>query len=295
LNLTKITANVTAADSYAKQQVWEMSFTLPETVNDEAELTLLNFEGKSVKDKDGGFKIAGGKVYYTEAVETDGEKANEYKEMAKVTLTPGATYKAQRIVNFTNEEAFTSSYYLYDTEGKCVGKAENIPMLSVTLPVQKIGFAVKGFGENTVYFDDFKLYSTGFASDLFLYEAEFGMPNEDLTAAYSGKTGYRYSWMNASDKEEKVQIVAQTLDAEGKVVTEKVIKELTMAPGYDGVEMGIYDAGEEAVVFAVKTVVEKGPDMQILLIAALAVVLIAACAAAVIIVKKKKPQTPAAE
>ena len=244
-------------------------------------------------------KIAGGKVYYTNVVEVEEKLTTEYKELEKVTLTPGATYTLQRVVNFTNEEAYTSSYYIYDAAGECIGKVEDVPMLAVTLPVQKIGFSTKGFGENTVYFDNFKLRTIGFAADLSLYEAKFGMEYDDITAAYSGKTGYRYSWMNASDKEETVQILAQVLDEEGNVVSETVIKELVTKPGYDGVETGIYDAGDQAVVFVAKILVEEAPKDNMMLyicIAAGAVLLIAVGAAAVILAsKKKKPQAPAAE
>ena len=297
LYLAGLTANVTAADSYAKRQSWELTFTLPETIPDEAELVLLNFEGKKIKDKDGGLKIAGGKVYYTNVVEVEEKLTTEYKELENVTLAAGGTYTLKRVVDFQNAEAYTSSYYIYDVAGECVGKVEDVPMLAVTLPVQKIGFSTKGFGENTVCFDNFKLRTIGFAADLTLYEAEFGMEYDDITAAYSGKTGYRYSWMNASDKEEKAQIVAQVLDEEGNVVSETVIKELTMAPGYDGFETGIYDAGDQAVVFTVKTITAAEGGISLWLYAGIgaAVVLIAIAAALIVVSKKKKPQAPAAE
>ena len=291
-NNTKLVKNITAADSYAKRQAWELTFTMPETMGSDTVITLLK------SNKDGGFKVTADKVYYDEN--------GEYVELEKVKLDAGAKYTVKRVLDFNIKETtdkngevtefFTSSYYIYDAEGKLVGSAENVAMKLFTLPVQKVGFTTENLGANTVYFDDLKMYAVGFADDLSLFEAEFGMPNEDLTAAYGGRTGYRYSWMNASDKEEKVQLVAQVLDAEGNVVSETVIKELTMLPGYDGVEMGIYDAKDTPVVFTVKTVTApaKGGDILLYIGIGAAVVLIAVVAAVVIVIKKK-PQTPTAE
>ena len=306
-------AQITAGDSYAKRQAWELTFTLPANAVEGAEIVMLNYAGKSQTVKDGGIKVVDGKVYYTKVVEEvvegtteeNGEPKKklvaEYQELKDVTLTPGSTYTVKRVLDFTNEEAYFSSFYIYDAAGTLVGSAENVESCLFKTAVQDISFSTKGFGEETVCFDDYKLYPIGYAGDLTLYEAEFGMmlDAETYGEARTGETAYRYSWMNASDKEETVQILAQVLDEEGNVVSETVIKELVTKPGYDGVETGIYDAGDQAVVFVAKILVEEAPKDNMMLyicIAAGAVVLIAVGAAVVILAsKKKKPHAPAAE
>ena len=266
--------NITAADSYAKRQVWELTVTLPEVMPAEGAVILLR------SDNDGGFKITADKVCY--------DQNGEYVEMTGVKLTPGGKYTVKRVLDFTGAEAFSSCYYLYDAEGKQVGCAENVEMKKFNLPVQKIGFGCENLGANTAYFDDYKLYAVGFAADFELYGAKLGMQITDITAAQTGEIAYRYSWMNASDKTETVQIVAQTLDGEGNVTSETIIQELTMLPGWDGVETGIYDAGETATVLAVKPVEEAKGSGLLLYIAIAAAVVLAASAAAVIVVAKKK-------
>jgi hypothetical protein len=306
-------AQITAGDSYAKRQAWELTFTLPADAVEGAEIVMLNYAGKSQTVKDLGVKIADGKVYYTKVVEETVEGSTEengepktkqvaeYQELKDVALTPGSTYTLKRVMDFTNEEAYFSSYYIYDAEGALLGSVENVEACMFKTAVQDISFSTKGFGDKTVNFDNYKLYPLGFAGDLTLYEAEFGMMLDETESAEArnGKTAYRYSWMNASDKEETFQILAQVLDEEGKVVSETVIKELVTQPGYDGVETGIYDAGDQAVVFTAKLLVEEEPKNNMMLyigIAAGAVVLIAVgVAVAVVLSKKKKPQTPAAE
>ena len=282
--------NITAGDNYAKNQIWELTFTMPGTMPADAVITILN------TNVDGGFKITADKVFY--------DKLGEEIAFEGVKLTPGAKYVAKRVVDFNGKEItaedgtvtvlFSSSYYLYDAEGNVVASAENVDMKSFTLPVQKIGFACENLGANTMYVDDYTMMVTGFAANFELYEAKNGMQIADLTAAVAGETAYRYSWLNASDKEKKVQIVAQVFDAEGNVTSETVIKELVMQPGYDGVEYGVYDAKDTAVVFAVKTIgeeVEKNDNLWLYVgIGAAAVLVLAAVAAVVIVVAKKKKQ-----
>ena len=284
---TKLVKNLTAADNYAKRQAWELTFTMPATVAADAEIILLK------SGTDGGFKVTADKVYYSQN--------GEYVELTGVKLNAGAKYVAKRVLDFTGKEVqtedgevkeiFTGSYYIYDAEGNVVGSVENVEMKKFTLPVKKAGFECKNLGENTMYFDDFKMYAVGFAGDFEIFETKNGIQVKDMTVARSGETAYRYSWMNASDEEKTVQIVAQVFDAEGNVTSETVIKELVMQPGYDGVETGIYDAKDTAVVFAVKTVAEEVKESSPWLyvgIGAAAVLVLAAAAAVVIVVAKKK-------
>ena len=282
---TLLPKNVTAGDSFAKQQAWEITVTLPETMGADAVITLLE------TDKIGGIKITADKVFYDEK--------GEYVELAKMKLNPGSTYTVKRELFMVSEEVaegeeafFTSNYYIYDAEGKLIGSKEGVAIKSFKLPVAKAGFSCENLGNSTAYFDDFKMYAIGFNADFFLYKVDNGLELSDKETARAGETAYRYSWMNASDKAQKVQIVAQVKDAEGNVTSETVIQELTMQPGYDGVETGIYDAKDTAVVFAVKTLAEeeKGSDLWLYIGIAAVVVLVAAGAAAVVVIAKKKKQ-----
>ena len=65
----RMPANITAGDSYAENQAWEITAKIPADMADDAEIILLNAANEKKKSKDGGIKIAGGKVYYTK----DGE------------------------------------------------------------------------------------------------------------------------------------------------------------------------------------------------------------------------------
>jgi hypothetical protein len=238
-------------------------------------------------NKIGGIRITADKVCYDEN--------GEYVEFSDVQLSPGGKYTIQRELFFESqlvgeEECYSCNYYIYDAEGKLVAGKEGVAIEAFELPVAKVGFMCENMGKNTIYIDDFKMYAVGFHADFFLYKAENGMQLQDTQSARAGQTAYRYSWMNASDVEEKVQIVAQVLDTEGNVTAQTVIKELTMLPGCDGVETGIYDAKDTAVVFAVIPVAAEAQDSGLWLyvaIAAAAVIAIAAVAAIVILKKKK--------
>ena len=107
VNLPK---NITAGDSYAKEQIWEVEITLPADMAADAELMLLNGSGDQKKTNDGGFKIIGNQVYYCEN--------GEYIALSGVKLTGGQKYRLVRKMDFHNAEAITSDYYVYDVEGK---------------------------------------------------------------------------------------------------------------------------------------------------------------------------------
>jgi hypothetical protein len=80
-------AQITAGDSYAKRQAWELTFTLPADAVEGAEIVMLNYAGKSQTVKDLGVKIADGKVYYTKVVEETVENANTDAEKVTTVLS----------------------------------------------------------------------------------------------------------------------------------------------------------------------------------------------------------------
>ena len=230
----KLPQNITAGDEYAKQQAWEVTFTLPE--GDYGALTLL-----STGETDGALKVEKGKVYYDEK--------GSYKELEGVTLSAG-TYTVKREVDFRKSNAYTNSYTLYDAAGNVAGQVKDVPMAAdISLPVQTISVKTVG-AANGVLLDDYKLYPTGMNTVFELYETKFGQELTDLTAKRTEETAYRLSWLNATDSDKHYSVVAAYYNGD-TLVSEKVVETLTVTPGTDGVTTGV---------------VEKGSDGQTLLV-----------------------------
>ena len=220
LNNVKLPQNITAGDSYAKQQAWEISFTLSSALNSGASVKLLTCGA------DGGVKLEGGKVYY--------DRNGEYKELSGVTLSAGQKYTLKREVNLTAE---TSTYSLYK-DGSLVKQAAGVPAQGVTQPVTSIGFACDGLSVN-VALDDYKLYPTGLAQDLEVYNGENGVRLDTSAKSSAGSVAYRLSWLNGTNTGRKVNVKAAQYNSEGALISEKIIRTVEMAPGCDSVETGI--------------------------------------------------------
>ena len=312
----RLPQNITAGDSYAENQMWEITVTLPENMGADAEVVLLNCVGQKKKSDDLGIKIAGGKLYY--------DKAGEYQELAGVDLSAGGTYTIRREVDFNNAEALTSDYSILDATGKVLGQVKNVPMVSLVLPMTSIHFGVSNVTGEAVTVDNYRLYPTGVATDFELYDADLGLVIEDTTKARAEDTAYRLSWMNATDKEKTYTVVAAYYDGETKV-SEKVLQEIKMAPGTDGIETAIVKNESEGQTMLVylrndnpaepdddpvsgtepnatnptgepgdKGDEDKGDNSLIVIIAVAAVVLVAAAVVIILLTKKKKNNTDTA-
>ena len=227
LKNVKLPANITAGDSYAKQQAWEVSFTLPTAMNTGANVKLLTTSG------DGGIKLENGKVYY--------DNNGTYQELAGVALAAGQKYSVKREVNFTVEGAYTCSYTVYSASGAVLGQAANVPMSSSTLvPVPSICISCASLTTN-VLIDDYKLYPTGLAKDLEVYNAKTGIQLDAAAKNDAASVAYRLSWMNATDTGKKVNVKAAYYNASGTQVSTVTLTTLNMAPGADGVVTGIVE------------------------------------------------------
>ena len=170
VNLPK---NVTAGDTYAEHQAWEITVQVPADMAAEAEVTLLRITNEKRKPTDGGVKIVGGKLYY--------DNAGAYVEMENVAITAGAKYKIVREMNFTNPEAVTCSYYVYDGTGALIGRAKNVPATVMDVPVFAINLGVTGVTGEAVLLDNYKLYPTKVGYDFELYNADTGIQYTDIT------------------------------------------------------------------------------------------------------------------
>ena len=307
LNLTKLAKNVTAGDTYAENQAWEISFTVPADMAADAELILLNGSGEKKKSKDGGFKVAGGKVYYSDN--------GEYKELEGVAIEAGKLYTVVRDMDFSDAKKITCDYYVYDAAGALLGKAKNVPVAAITLPVGTVSYGCANVAGEAVLLDNFKLYATGVAADFELYDEETGMQVTDITQAKAGNVAYRLSWLNGTQKEKSYTVMAEFYNGDAKV-SEQVIQEVKMAPGFDGVITGIVENKTEGQTVKVylrdnnppeeeeggnapsdKNDDNKGNEQQdeavidwtlIAIIAGAAVVVIAAVVVVIVVVSKKK-------
>ena len=239
LKLTDVTDNITAGDTYAKNQAWEIDVKVPANMGAESEIVVLNIYADKSKAAEGGFKIAGGKVYY--------DQAGEYVELAGVDVTAGGKLTLKRSFDFTKEDAFTSDYAVYDAEGKLLAEVKDIPMAKVKLPVERMGLGVTKIEGDAVLLDNFKMYANGLAADFELYDAKTGIEYTDLETAKDKSTAYRLSWMNATAYEKVYSIVAAFYNGD-TLVSEKVIEEIKMAPGSDAVATGIVDVEEGQTV-----------------------------------------------
>lgn len=218
LTSQKIPQLVTAGDEFAKQQAWEVTVTIP--ASNYGEVKLLGCT------TDDGFKISGGNVY---CYNGNGDQA----KISGVTLSAG-TYTFKREVNFTNNK---SSFYVYDADDTLLGSRLDVNTKSVTLPVSTITLSTTG-AVNAVLLDNFKLQAIGVQTVFELFDTEYGQEMPNTTTNITKEVAYRVSWMNASDKAQKVEVKKNG----------QVIDTVTMAPGMDGVITGVVKATQAAPV-----------------------------------------------
>ena len=228
LTNVKLPQNVTAGDSYAKQQAWELTFALPNNLSAGAALKLL-----SCADNDGGIKISGGKMYY--------DQNGSYKELSGVSLSAG-TYTVKRELDFNQNKC---NYSIYGSNGALLQEVKNVPMAAVTVPVTEISIACENVNGN-ILIDNYKLYPIGVTTDFSLYDAQFGMQLTDINQVRTKNTAYRLAWMNTTNQ----NMVAYVYNAKNNAVIAKV----DMLAGQDGVITGVVKASSgSAVQLAVKT------------------------------------------
>ena len=287
LKNVSVTENITAGSSYAKNQAWEVSVTVPSDMAADAEVVVLNAVSEKRRVTDGGFKIADGKLYYG--------KSEEYVEMSGVTIQAGTEYRLVRELDFTDEKALKSSYFVYDASGKLLGSATQVEMAAIDLPITSINLGVKKVSGNPVLLDDYKLYPTKVTTEFSLYTAKLGMPVADQTKAVGENTAYRLSWMNTTNDEKSYSVVATYYNGETKV-SEEVVKELKLAPNTEGVETGIVELGDKGSAVTVclrenlsQDCKDTGLNTTTLIVIILAsVVVLAGTITAVILSLKKK-------
>jgi len=241
-NILTVPSQITAGDSYAQQQAWEVAVTMPSSFS--GTIDLLNYVA------DDGFRIDDkGKVHYP-GVNTDGSFAG-YAELG-LSLTAGQTYTFKRVLDFT---AKTCDYNVYDASGTLLSSVTGKQIINVTTPVTKIYMSTTGVS-GAVTVDDYKLYPVGVTANLELYEeltlskfsnyTGYVRKLSNTTAVRTAKTSYRVSWLNNSG-EYKYAVLKNSK-------TGAVIEQVLMAPGDSGYFNGSVNASASApVTFALTT------------------------------------------
>ncbi len=247
LTNSKIPQHITAGDSYALQQQWEIGFNLSALPTGDAEVLLLNASSGSSNSATDGFRVFDGKLYYG--------TANGYLPFETVALAAGTDYKLVRTLDMRNKSGFLGSYYIYDASGNLLDKVENVGIYIMNLPLEKIGISSQGFGSNTLYVNNYKLAVLGSAADFEVYDAKTGIMVADPTAARDTDTAYRLSWLNATGSTKVYNVVANYADG-----TKQVVETITMKPGCDGVNTAIVKAGSNA--FTLTTEEVEGADIN---------------------------------
>ena len=239
LRNTKIPARITAGDSYAKGQIWQLSVTIPEGMSADAVITLLTYTGSGMQLKDGSLRIQGGKLVYSQ-IASGNNAAIEYKDLCAM---PAGTYTIKRIMNMSDPEHFTYSISVLDASGKEIASVKDVPTPNFTT-AEAICFSVKG-ADKTVIFDNYSLTICGLAADFEIYDAASGryIQGEEMALPREQSTAYRLSWLNATDKEATATVMAAVYE-NGTLKEKKVIQEVKMQPGYDFVDTGIVEVAQ---------------------------------------------------
>ena len=251
LQSKQIPANVTLADSYAKEQAWELTVTIPQNMG--GEFTFLNYTADKTPVKDGGYKISGGKISYSDN--------GTYKELS-LDVSAGGKFTFQRVLNF---EKYTCDYIVLDATGKEAASAKGVAIPSFNGKVATVDIICKKV-TGKILLDNFILRALGMGADFAMYDAATGL-RVSADKPNSGATAYRFSWANANATEKTATVMAAIYEGE-TLKEEKVLKEVKLQPGYDNVEYGIVEAAEgQSVKVYVKTDVKVtveapvvGPD-----------------------------------
>ena len=289
-NIT-IPTKITTGDSFAEEQTWQITFTLPKGLSAEAEIFLLKYSGEGTKMYDNGITIRDGKVYYGQIVE---DTYVEDKELTKI--KPG-TYTLKRVMNFSDPAYFTYSVYLLNAKGEEIARVENVPCPTFK-EIKSVLFFTKN-ADKAVVFDDYSLYASGLATDFTLYEATTGR-NAKADTAIAGSAAYRLSWLNGTDAEKKLEVVAAIYEGD-TLKEEKTVKTITMKPGCDAIDADVVEVAEgQSVKLYLKGDVQSFENNTtpgepvvssfnfVALIPIAAAVLIAACAVVLVVSRKKK-------
>ena len=241
-----IPAQIIGGDTYAKDQTWELTVTIPEGLSEKSEILLLRYEAKGtpvsekgIVARDGGIRIVGNTLYYSALLDKDDpvKIRTEYVELCK--LNPGA-YTVKRVMDMNDAKNFTYSLSVLAPNGTEVAKVKDVDCPYFTA-ITSIGFITDKV-DKEVIFDDYKISATGVAADLTVKDAATGKA-VDTAEPYAGNAAYHLSWFNGTAQTKQLFLAAAIYE-NGKVIEKKNLQELTMEPGASGVENGTVEVAE---------------------------------------------------
>ena len=292
---TKIPGNITAGDHYAKDQDWYITVTIPENLSPEADIRLLSYSGHGQAIIDGGFRIAGGKLYYAAL---NAENAATQEDFHLLAELPAGTYCLRRAMNFNDPQKFLCHYMVFDATGKILGEVRDVAIPTFEY-IKSINFSCTNV-DKAVLLDNFIITVTGAVADFELYDAKTGIIVTDLAAARDADTAYRLSWLNATTETRTATIVAAIYEG-NTLKEERIIKKVEMRPGYDGVETGIVkiEEGQTVTVYlkaqetsdqppAVEVPVKKTNNLPLILLIGAVVISTAGIVVALAVTKPTK-------
>ena len=290
----EIPGQLTAAGAFAQEQTWSITVTVPEGLEEKAEIAVLRYEGKGTPTTnrgtaitDGGLVLRDYTLYYTQLMDKDDPVNIRGEEKSLCKLTPG-TYTLKRVMNMLEPEDFTCSIFVLDQAGKEVAKVKNVQIPHVT-QLTTVTFGVNGVSREVI-FDDYAIWASGVAANLTLTDAA----GKALDAAepHTGPVSYRLSWFNATGKE-KTYILMAAYYEDGKVTGKQVIQELTLPPEGEGAETGTVETaeGQQVKLYLRDPAQERARLIRIILMGVAAAAALAAVVVGVIyLVKFMKKQ-----
>lgn len=291
-----IPARITACDTYAKEQTWEITVTIPEGLDSEAGIALFRYEGKDTPKNnrnqaipDNGIHIKDGVLYYTKLLYRDDPAKITTEDAALCKLNPG-TYTFKRILNMRDPKHFTYSISLLDASGKEIAQIQDVDCPEFS-QITAIYFGTDKANKEVI-FDDYKLYASGIITDLTLTDAATGK-KLDSAEAQSVDTAYRLAWFNGTDKAKTLILMADIYE-DDKVTEKKSLQEITLEPGQEGVETGTVELAEgQSVKFYLRDpAAERAKLIKTILTVAIPLVVVIAIVVAAILVRKKKKNAP---
>ena len=91
--------------------------------------------------------------------------------------------------------------------------------------------------KKAVVFDNYSLSVAGLTTDFAVYDVTTGR-NAEADKPNAGNAAYRLSWLNATDAEKKLDVVAAIYEGD-TLKEEKTVKTISMKPGCDAIETGV--------------------------------------------------------
>lgn len=271
----EIPGQITACGIYAKEQTWEITVTIPEGLDSEAEIQLLRYEGtENPKDNrgkavtDNGIFIKDGILYYTKLLNKTNPAKIAAVDSTLCKLNPG-TYTFKRTLRMHDPKNFTHSISLLDQNRKEIAQIQDVDCPEFS-EITAIYFGTDKANKEVI-FDDYKIYASGVITNL---------THTD--------TDYRLAWFNGTDEAKTVTVMAEFYEGE-KLAEKKALRVITLAPNSEGEETGAVEVAEgQRVKIYIPGAAQQAQQIKTILTVAIPLAVIVIVVVAILAKKKKK-------